>query len=104
MYGIQGTVGVTIWPDRAYIAARVKLYNTTAQTQTFHWWANLAVHANDNYRLMFPPDIDYITFHNKTTVSPFPVVKGMFGGADFGDGVDIRWFKNFADGFVFLHL
>ena len=102
MYGIKGTVGVTIWPDRAYIAARVKLYNTTAQTQTFHWWANLAVHANDNYRLMFPPDIDYITFHNKTTVSPFPVVKGMFGGADFGDGVDIRWFKNLRMGSSFF--
>lgn len=102
MYGLKALVGVTIYPDRSYITAKVKLYNGTPQIQTFHWWANLAVHAGDSYRLMFPPDIDYVTFHNKTTVSPFPVVKGIFGGADFGDGVDIRKYANMEMGSSFF--
>jgi len=92
--GQKSLVGVSIHPERSYITAKVKLYNPTPQREAFHWWANLAVHVNDSYRLMFPPDIDYVTFHDKTHVSPFPMVKGEFAGADFGDGVDIRYVKN----------
>ncbi len=92
--GQKSLMGVNIHPDRSYITAKVKLYNPTAQKEAFHWWANLAVHVNDSYRLMFPPDIDYITFHDKTHVSPFPIVKGEFAGSDFGDGIDIRYVKN----------
>ena len=92
--GQKSLMGVNIHPQRSYITAKVKLYNPTPQKEAFHWWANLAVHVNDSYRLMFPPDIDYITFHDKTHVSPFPIVKGEFAGADFKDGVDIRYVKN----------
>lgn len=92
--GLRSLVGVSIHPERSYLTARVKLYNPTPQKEAFHWWANLAVHVNDSYRLMFPPDIDYVTFHDKTHVSPFPVVKGEFAGADFGEGADIRFIKN----------
>lgn len=92
--GQKSLMGVNIHPDRSYITVKVKLYNPTPQKEAFHWWANLAVHVNDSYRLMFPPDIDYVTFHDKTHVSPFPIVKGEFAGADFGDGVDIRYVKN----------
>ena len=94
--GQKSLMGVSIHPDRSYITAKVKLYNPTPQKEAFHWWANLAVHVNDSYRLMFPPDIDYITFHDKTHVSPFPIVKNEFAGADFGDGVDIRYVKNLS--------
>lgn len=93
--GQKCLMGVNIHPDRSYITSKVKLYNPTAQKEAFHWWANLAVHVNDSYRLMFPPDIDYITFHDKTHVSPFPIVKNEFAGADYGEeGVDIRYVKN----------
>ena len=94
MFGMKGMVGITIWPDRAYVTAKGRIYNPTNDVQTFHWWANLAVHSNDDYQLQFPPDIDYITFHYKNVVSPFPVVKGSFAGANFGNGVNVSWFKN----------
>lgn len=92
--GQRCLMGVSIHPDKSYVTAKVKLYNPTPQKEAFHWWANLAVHVNDSYRLMFPPDIDYVTFHDKTHVSPFPIVKGEFAGVDFKDGVDIRYVKN----------
>ena len=92
--GQKSLMGVNIHPQRSYITAKIKLYNPTPQKEAFHWWANLAVHVNDSYRLMFPPDIDYITFHDRTHVSPFPIVKDEFAGADFKDGVDIRYVKN----------
>jgi len=94
MSGQKCAVGVTIHPDKAYIEANIKLFNGTPQVQTFHWWANLAVHTNDDYRLLFPPDIDYVTSHNRTAVSEFPVVSGLFGGANLGDGVNVSRYGN----------
>ncbi len=94
LFGMKGMVGVTIWPDKAYVTVKTRLYNPTNAMQTFHWWANLAVHANQDYQLQFPPDVDYITYHYKDAVSPFPVVRGEFARADFGEGTDITWFKN----------
>lgn len=90
----KGMIGVTIYPDRNYIEAKVRLFNKTEVITNFHWWANLGVHVNDSYRLIFPPDIDYITYHYKSSVSTFPVVKGEFAKVDFGEGTDIRWVKN----------
>ncbi len=100
--GQKCALGIGIRPDSSCIHARVRLYNPTPQKEPFHWWSNLAVHVNDSYRLMFPPDIDYITFHDKTHVSPFPVVKGIFAGADYADGVDIRYVKNLKPGASFF--
>ena len=94
LFGMKGMVGVTIWPGKAYVTVKTRLYNPTNAMQTFHWWANLAVHANQDYQLQFPPDVDYITYHYKDAVSPFPVVRGEFARADFGEGTDITWFKN----------
>jgi tetratricopeptide (TPR) repeat protein len=95
LYGLKSLVGVTVWPDRAYINVKSRVYNPTPETQTFHWWANLAVHANESYQLKFPPDIDYITFHYKNVVSAFPRVTGEFAAYNFGkEGVDITWYKN----------
>lgn len=94
LFGMKGMVGVTIWPDKSYVTVKTRLYNPSNAMQTFHWWANLAVHANEDYQLQFPPDIDYITYHYKDAVSEFPVVKGEFARADFGEGTDITWFKN----------
>lgn len=52
------------------MTVKTRLYNPSNAMQTFHWWANLAVHANEDYQLQFPPDIDYITYHYKDAVSP----------------------------------
>lgn len=94
LFGTKGMVGVTIYPEKSYIQAKVKLYNSTPNTQTFHWWSNLAVNTCDDYQLLFPPDIDYVTFHYKNVVADYPMVKGLFNNIDFGDGVDVSYPKN----------
>lgn len=95
LYGMKGMVGVSIHPEKAYINVKARVYNATPYVQSFHWWANLAVHVNDNYQLKFPPDIDYITYHYKDEIAPFPNVKGTFARVDFGpEGKDITWYKN----------
>lgn len=42
--------GVCLRPGSSLVELRVRLYNRTPLTQTFLWWANLAVHVNEHYQ------------------------------------------------------
>jgi tetratricopeptide (TPR) repeat protein len=93
----KGMVGITLHPGRSLLHARVRLYNRTALPQTFLWWANLAVHVNDDYQTVFPPDIHAVVFHMRRDVASFPVVSGIYNFEDYGEGKDIRWDRNIVD-------
>ncbi len=49
--------GFTLYPDKAYLEVKGKLFNRTPFPQTFLWWANPAVKVNDHYQSIFPPDV-----------------------------------------------
>ena len=53
MYGTKGIAGFTLYPDKAYIEIKGQLYNRTATPQTFLWWANPAVSANEHTQSIF---------------------------------------------------
>src|SRR5690606_27506134 len=63
MFRTKGMVGFTLYPDRAYLELRVQLSNRTGEPQTFLWWANVAVHANDDYQSIFPADVHAVMDH-----------------------------------------
>ncbi|NLM10387.1 MAG: DUF5107 domain-containing protein [Clostridiaceae bacterium] len=90
----QGMAGITLYPDKAYMEVKVRIHNRTPLPQTYMWWANLGVHVNENYRIVFPPDIGYLMDHDRRAVSSWPIIKGTFYGYDYGAGVDGSWFKN----------
>ena len=46
--------------------------------QTFLWWANPAVHVNDDYQSVFPPDVHAVMDHGKRDVSTFPIATGTY--------------------------
>ena len=94
MNRMKGMVGITLYPGKAYIEGRVKLYNRTPFLQTFLWWANLGVHVHGQYQAFFPPDVTYVADHAKRAVTEFPVARGFYYGVDYTQGVDIRWYKN----------
>ena len=101
--GTKGMVGIALYPGKSFIQAKARIYNRTPQVQTFHWWANLAVHTNDNYQLKFPPDIDYITTHYKPSLSTFPKLTGEYMGQDYGaGGPDVSWYKNVTNSSSFF--
>ena len=91
-YRMKGMVGVTIDPGRSYIRAKVRVYNRTAQPQLFMWWANLAVPVNENYRTIFPPDVEWVNDHDRRAVLSWPIAKGVYHTArpfDYGEGTDL---------------
>jgi len=94
MFHTKGMAGFTLYPDKAYIEIKGKVYNKTALPQTFLWWANPAVKANDDYQSIFPPDVYAVFDHGKRDVSSFPIAKGLYYKVDYFPGTDISRYKN----------
>lgn len=94
MYGTKGMAGLTLYPDKAYLEIKGQLYNGTPNPQTFLWWANPAVAVNDQYKSVFPPDVNAVFDHGKRDVSKFPTATGEYYKVDYSAGVDISMYKN----------
>ena len=91
---MKWVVGLTLYPDRSYLEARVKIFNRTPFAHSFLCWANVAVQANDNYQVIFPPSTEFATFHGKNQFSHWPISHEIFNGVDYTKGVDVSWYKN----------
>jgi tetratricopeptide (TPR) repeat protein len=58
------------------------------------YWANVAVHASEDYQIIFPPSTDFATFHGKNQFARWPRSTEVFNRVDYTKGVDISWYKN----------
>ncbi|MFN8441841.1 MAG: DUF5107 domain-containing protein [Caldilineaceae bacterium] len=94
MFNTKGMHGFRLYPDRAYLEIDVQLYNRTSEPQTFLWWANPAVHVNDDYQSIFPPDVHAVMDHGKRDVSTFPIATGTYYKVNYAPGTDISRYKN----------
>jgi hypothetical protein len=94
MFHTKGTAGFTLYPGRAYLEITGKLYNRTSLPQTFLWWANPAVHVDEHYQSVFPPDVHAVYDHGKRDVSSFPVATGTYYKVDYSPGTDISRYPN----------
>ena len=94
MYSTKSIAAITLYPDKSYIEIKGQLYNGTPFPQTFLWWANPAVPANDYTQSVFPPDVHAVMDHGKRDVSKFPIATGVYYKKDYSAGVDISWYKN----------
>ncbi len=94
MFGQKGMAGFTLRPGHAYLEIEGKVSNPSNLPQTFLWWANPAVKVNDEYRSIFPPDINAVFDHGKRAVSSFPIATGTYYKMDYSAGVDIANYKN----------
>ena len=94
MFRTKGMAGFTLYPSKAYIEIKAKVYNRTPFPQTFLWWANPAVVVNKDYYSVFPPDVNAVFDHGKRAVSTFPIATGEYYKVDYSAGVDISRYKN----------
>lgn len=94
MYGTKGITKFTLYEGKAYLEITGQLYNRTALPQTFLWWANPAVAANEDTQSVFPPDVHAVMDHGKRDVSRFPIATGVYYKQDYSEGVDISRYRN----------
>jgi tetratricopeptide (TPR) repeat protein len=91
---MRWAVGYTLHPGKAYLEAKIRIVNRTPVVQTMLCFANVAVHANNDYQVIFPPGTQYATYHGKREFTEWPLATARFAGADFTSGVDVSWYKN----------
>ena len=94
-------VGLTLSPGRSYVEVTVKLFNRTPFVHSFLYFSNVAVHANADYQVIFPPSTEFATYHGKNQFIRWPIGDGVFGGTDYR-GVDLSWWKNHPSSISFF--
>ncbi|MBN2326819.1 MAG: DUF5107 domain-containing protein [Candidatus Omnitrophica bacterium] len=86
-------IGLTLHPGKSYVQATVKMFNPTAAPNSILYWANVAVHVNEDYQVIFPPSVNVATYHSKVDFTHWPISQGRYRGQDYTN-VDISWWKN----------
>ena len=86
-------IGVTLSPGSSAIKTTVKMFNRTPLPHSMLYWANVAVHVNENYQVLFPSSVNTATYHAKNDFVHWPIGKGRYQGVDY-TGVDLSWWKN----------
>jgi tetratricopeptide (TPR) repeat protein len=87
-------VELKLRPGSSCVEQTMRLVNRTAETNSFLYFSNIAVHANRDYQVIFPPDTHWVTNHGKREFSAWPVSKSIYNDIDFRKGVDVSWWKN----------
>ncbi len=87
-------IGLTLYPGKSYIEATIKIFNRTPFVHSMLYWANVAVHANEQYQVLFPPGTEYATYHGKNQFSQWPISRQVYSGSDYKEGIDVSWWKN----------
>ncbi len=90
---MKWVIGLTLYPNRSYVEATVKIFNRTPFAHSMLYWANAAVHSGPNYQVIFPPSTEYATYHGKNQFSHWPISYEIFNRVDY-KGVDVSWWKN----------
>ena len=86
-------IGITLYPGKSLIEATVRLFNRTPTPHSMLYWANVAVHSEDDYQIIFPPSVRFVTYHSKIDFARWPLADGEYRGVDYR-GVDLSWWKN----------
>ena len=97
MYRLKGMHGIRLRPDSALIELRGRLFNRTHLTQSFLWWANLAVRTHKDYTSFFPPDVHYVADHAVRAMSSFPHAENHYYGIPYHERPgknDLRAYEN----------
>jgi tetratricopeptide (TPR) repeat protein len=86
---MRWAVGYTIRPGKSYLEASLRILNRTPEVNTMLCFANVAVHVNDQYQVIFPPSTQQSTGHFKRAFDTWPISE---------DGTDVSWWKNHEGG------
>ncbi len=91
---MKWVIGITLYPEKSYMEATIKIINRTPFVNSILCWSNVAVHANEQYQVIFPPSTEYATYHGKNQFARWPISNESYSGVDYTRGVDLSWWKN----------
>ncbi|MEX0322095.1 MAG: DUF5107 domain-containing protein [Puniceicoccaceae bacterium] len=102
---MRWSLGISLHPGRSWVTVDGVLMNTTENTNSFLYWANVATHVNEDYQIIFPPSTQYAVFHAKNSFAHWPITTETYNGKDYyKDNIDASWYKNHPiQGSFFAH-
>lgn len=86
-------IGYTIFPNSSLVEMSIRPMNRTPLVNSMLFWANPSVHVDENYQVIFPPSVEYVTHHAKKEMTTWPISKHDYNNFEY-EGVDISWWKN----------
>lgn len=90
---MRWAVGYTLRPGSNVLQCSVRIMNRTPLVNTMLCFANVAVNANKNYQIIFPPSTQFVTHHFKREFTTWPIATTPYGGVNW-DHVDVSLYKN----------
>lgn len=90
---MKWSVGITVYPNRSWVEAKVRIMNRSSFTQSLLYWANVSVHCNENYEVIFPPSTQFGADHHKVYFTKWPIGEAVVGS---GKNVNLGWWKNYT--------
>ena len=93
LHRMTALVGYTVYPNSSLVEMTIHPLNKTAISNSFLFWTNPAVHCDSAYQVIFPPSVQYVTYHGKRDMTTWPIADSRFNGYDF-TGMDVSWWMN----------
>jgi tetratricopeptide (TPR) repeat protein len=91
---LRWAITLTLRPGSSVLEARVAALNPNPVQNSLLYFANVAVHTNNDYQIIFPPATHFATQHAKREFVRWPIADTVYNGIDFTRGVDVSWWKN----------
>lgn len=91
---LRWAIGLTLRPASSVLEADVRALNTTPFAHSILYFANVAVHTNNDYQIVFPPKTQWATQHAKREFIEWPTGKSVYNGIDYTKNVDLTMWKN----------
>ena len=90
---MRWAVGYTLRPGSSVLECSLRIVNRTPFLNSMLCFANVAVHTNDDYQIIFPPSTQWVTHHAKREFTTWPIATQPYGGTNWNN-VDVSWYKN----------
>ena len=104
---LKWTIGLSLLPDRAVLRAENVFMNRNPWIETMIYWANVSVHCDENYQILFPPSMHLGFDHHKNYWTSYPIgprkeeiellpsQRSKYAN-DIEGMMDLSWWKNFT--------
>jgi len=90
---MKWSIGLSMKPGRSYLEADCRFMNRQPLIESMLYWANVSVHCNTNYQVLFPPSCRVGMDHHKDYFTTFPMGRPNVA---IDETADLSWWKNFT--------
>ncbi|MDI1248451.1 MAG: DUF5107 domain-containing protein [Lacunisphaera sp.] len=90
---MRWAVGYTLHPGSSVLTCSIRILNRTPLEQTMLCFANIAVHTNEHYQIIYPPSTQWVTHHFKREFTQWPIARQPYGGVNW-EGQDVSYYRN----------